>query len=232
MENDPSDTPVPSDTPEMPQSGATPGSDTPAPEAPVSPTDQESSKPSHTRTRNGFVARLPKSLRDQINQMLLDGVPFRQILNRIGEPVAHISEDCISEWKAGGFRDWLVDLDRKEALNRTREAALDLVSEKAGLTVQDAGRTIAATQLYELLLAFNPTTFAAALSDKPELYLRLIAALARLCESEAACGHYRAKDSQLLAKRDPAKDTARGAAPKNVVTPETLKEIAGLIKLL
>jgi len=188
--------------------------------------DAEASAGNHTR--KGKVARLPKEVRDQVNQMLLDGVPFGKIIAALGDKAQDVTERNVSNWKQGGYEDWLLDLERKEALAVTRDAALELVSEKAGATVQDAGRTIAAAQLYELLLSFNPTSFTAALADKPELYLKMIGALARLSEGEAACSNQRVRETQIKAKLDAAKP----GAPANVITQETLKEIARLIKLL
>ena|SRR5436190_12584475 len=191
---------------------------------------QELTEETYTHNRTGKVARLPKEVRDHLNQMLLDGVPFAHIIDRLGEHGKELNEDNVSNWKKGGYKDWLMELERKEALTATRDAALTLVKEKAGGTVQDAGRAIAAAQLFELLISFDPTAFAKALADKPELYLRLISVLARLSEGEAACGHYRAKESAVEKK---VNATAGGTTTTaKLVDPETLKEIARLIKLL
>jgi hypothetical protein len=159
--------------------------------------------------------------------MLLDNVPFAKIIENLGEAGSHITEANVGNWKSGGFQDWLRDQERNEALNATRDAALDLVKQKAGATVQDAGRTIASAQLYELLLSFDPRAFAQALADKPELYFRLINALSRLSEGEATCGRRRA-ESLIKDHTDPS----QGGISQNVVAGETLKEIARLIKLL
>jgi len=206
----------------------------PEPDPPVIPqaTDQpadhaeaEAAPSESQHTRTGKVARLPKEIRDQVNQMLLDGVPFRKIIENLGEHGKEITEKNITNWKQGGHQDWLLDLERKDALAITRDAALDLVKEKAGITVQDASRTVASAQLYQLLLAFDPTAFATALADKPELYIRLISAIARLSEGEAICSHQRAKESHLKTKTEAAKSGG-------VVTQDTLKEIARLITLI
>jgi hypothetical protein len=37
----------------------------------------------HGRARNGKVARLPKAIRDRLNNMLLDGVTAAQILQEL-----------------------------------------------------------------------------------------------------------------------------------------------------
>ncbi|HWH69672.1 MAG TPA: hypothetical protein VNT26_09825, partial [Candidatus Sulfotelmatobacter sp.] len=179
---------------------------------------------------NGKVARLPKTLRDQVSQMILDGLPYTQIIQALGEAGKALNEDNIGNWKNGGYRDWLLDLQRAQALRATREAALDLLTQQAGVPVQDAGRTIAAAQLYELLLSFDPSSFAAALADKPELYLRLVNALSRLSEGEANCSHRRTQDSLLAAKLNPAPSANNSGSA--ALSPETLKEIARQLKLL
>jgi hypothetical protein len=193
----------------------------PPPELPEPPTSDDS-EPSYSHTRTGKVARLPKEIRDQVNQMLLDNVPFSKIIEAIGDHGKGISENNMGNWKKGGFKEWVEDQDRNQALVLRRDSALSILDKKAGATVQDASRTIAAAQLYELLLTFDPTAFAHSLADKPELYLRLIGALARLSEGEAACASQRAKES--AAQPD--------TQPGNVVTPEALKQILRQIKLL
>jgi hypothetical protein len=178
--------------------------------------------------RNGRVAQLPKVLRDQINQMILDGVPYTKILETIGDPVKHINPDNLSEWKKGGYPEWLIEMQRADDLGATRDAALSLVEKKAGATVQDAGRTIASAQLYELLLSFDPRGFAAALADKPELYFRLVNALSRLSEGEAVCSRRRAQGSLIEGQLGAVQDD-KGEV---VIPADKLNQIIRLIKLL
>jgi len=172
--------------------------------------EDQAPKPAHTHRRTGKVAGLAKSVRDEISQMLLDGVTYRGIIQKLGDSGKDLVEDHIGSWyREGGYDEWLAELQRTQDL-------------------QDASRTIASAQLYELLLSFDPRAFAQALLDKPELYLRLINALARLSEGEAACGHHRAQESLIEAKLKPSQP---GNGPA-IVSPETLAEIARLIKLL
>src|SRR6266581_3738274 len=57
--------------------------------------------------RNGKVARLPLALREQINHMLDDGVPYKTIIQKLGEAGKHLNEDNIGNWRLGGHRDYL-----------------------------------------------------------------------------------------------------------------------------
>ncbi len=85
-------------------------------------------------TRNGKIARLARAVRDELNRRLQDGEPGVRLvawLNGLpdtqrvlatdfgGRP---INEQNLSEWKAGGYRDWLA---RQETLSQARELAAD-----------------------------------------------------------------------------------------------------------
>ncbi len=83
-------------------------------------------------TRNGKIARLPRSIREQVNRKLDDGITGVEIvewLNTLPEAQAlmaaefdgrPIREQNLSEWKAGGYRDWQM---RQEALEMVRSLA-------------------------------------------------------------------------------------------------------------
>ena len=80
-------------------------------------------------TRNGKIARLPKAVRDTLNRRLRDGEPGKRLvawLNPQPEVQAvlaaefggrPITENNLSEWKTGGFREWELQQD---ALERAR----------------------------------------------------------------------------------------------------------------
>jgi hypothetical protein len=74
----------------------------------------------NTTTRIGKIARLPHHLREQLNLRLHDHQPYKTILpwlNSLPEAKAIFAADFdnrpitkqnLSEWKQGGFRDWLL----------------------------------------------------------------------------------------------------------------------------
>jgi hypothetical protein len=189
---------------------------------------EEDDEAGHKHRGTGLVARLAKAIRDQINYMILDGVPYAEIRARIGQPMEGITDRHIANWKKYGHQDWLVELQRREALQSMHEDAMDILQQKSGATIQDAGRTIAGAQLYDLLTSFDREAFAGALVKKPELYLRIIGTLARLSEGEAACSHLRALESALMAKEK----TGQGDAEKKIISAEALKEILHQTKIL
>ncbi len=184
-------------------------------------TSTQPDEPSYSHAGNGKVARLPAKIRDQIGVMLLDGVPHSKIIAAIGEYGTGLSENNVGNWKAFSFKSWKVDYERRQAINSTRDAALALVENKPALPVQDAGRTIAAAQLYELLLSFDPSSFAQELANKPELYIRLVNALSRLSEGEATCGHRRLQESLIQSKLS----TSEPVSDRILLTEAELKDL-------
>lgn len=103
-------------------------------------------------TRNGKIARLPKMVREELNRRLSDGEPGRELvawLNGLPEVQRAVAaefggrpvrEQNLSEWKQGGYEDWL---RQQEALELVRTlsaeaddlklAAVESLSDKLGL---------------------------------------------------------------------------------------------------
>jgi hypothetical protein len=198
---------------------------TPQPQPPQEPSPKADGL---CRGGTGKIARLSLETRDKVGLMILDGYPFPEIVQALGEAGVGITPKNISNWKAATFHQWQIEFNRRQSLNATRQAALDMLQDKPAIPVQDAGRTIAAAQLYELLLAFDPTSFAAALADKPELYIRLVNAVSRLSEGEAACGHHRTQDSLIRSKLA----DAEAKPDKKLLAQGELKQLAHEIKII
>src|SRR5437016_5555996 len=77
------------------------------------------------RARTGKIARLPEPIRQQLNRHLHNGLSGREIVAWLNEqPVVKqvmaerfggwpISEHNLSEWRHGGYQDWLRDLETR-----------------------------------------------------------------------------------------------------------------------
>jgi hypothetical protein len=84
--------------------------------------------------RNGKIAHLPRALRDRINLALYNRCPAKELahaLNQLPEVQAvmaqyfngkPIRQQNISEWKLGGYRDWL---HHRQILEQQRELTAD-----------------------------------------------------------------------------------------------------------
>ncbi|MDB6059686.1 MAG: hypothetical protein JWO95_3530, partial [Verrucomicrobiales bacterium] len=63
--------------------------------------------------RNGKVARLPKGVREQLNELLDDGVEYAEIIKTLGDAGKGLTKHNVSQWARGGYRDWIKEQERK-----------------------------------------------------------------------------------------------------------------------
>ena len=80
------------------------------------------------RARTGKIARLPAPIRNELNRRLNNGalgrelVPWLNALPEVQSVLAHrfanrpITEDNISAWRHGGFKEWLLEEERHARL--------------------------------------------------------------------------------------------------------------------
>jgi hypothetical protein len=142
------------------------------------------------RQRQGKIARLPQPIREQLNARLLQGEPASKILpwlNALPETKNILTEDFegllvsdqnLSEWRKGGYQDWL---KRRDRLDHTRELAQYSVklARANGGTIAEGAIAIASGYILELLEACDGTL-------DPETTGDLLNALAKFQSSEAA----------------------------------------------
>lgn len=136
-------------------------------------------------TRNGKIARLPRDLRNQLNRRLQDGEPGNQLvvwlngLPEVRQSLAEdfggreISEQNLSEWKQGGYQDWL-------ARQETLACARDLAGEAAELS--EAAEGSVADHLAVVLSARYAKLVAGWDGEMSEDYRRQLRALRALCQ--------------------------------------------------
>jgi hypothetical protein len=111
------------------------------------------------RTRNGKIARLPLEIREQLNHRLDDGEqgkPLVAWLNSLPEVQAvvkaafggrAVSEQNLSEWRQGGYRDWQRQQERRELVRQWSEDAKDLEGTAGGVPFNSALSTILLAEL-------------------------------------------------------------------------------------
>jgi hypothetical protein len=93
------------------------------------------------KTRLGKIARLPRTVRNELNQRLDDGEPGHRLvewLNGLPEVQAVLAAEFagwpinaqnLTDWKQGGHRDWIAQQDTLELVQRLREDAAELRAE-------------------------------------------------------------------------------------------------------
>jgi hypothetical protein len=113
------------------------------------------------RTPNGKIARLPHQLREAVNARLLDGQTGPEILawlNPLPDAAAVFARSFdgqpatlqnLSEWRTGGYAEWLARRERAESLKTLSAFARDLVG--SGGNIADGAAAILSGQLLECL---------------------------------------------------------------------------------
>jgi len=157
-------------------------------------------------TRNGKIARLPKAIRDELNQRLEDGqlgVRLVDWLNMLPEVQTVLTEQFdgrainevnLSEWKAGGYLDWQA---RREMLADTQELieeAQDLKAGTNGPLAEQLG-AIVAGRYAQLLNRWNGVV--------DEAFTKQLKGLRMLCQDVAVLrrGELAVGDQALRAER-------------------------------
>jgi len=134
--------------------------------------------------RNGKIARLPDDIRFCVSQMIRSGRSYSDISAKLAE-LGHpgITPANISNWKFGGFVDWLTEEQRSDrrlvfaqALDRcTRSADID--------RIQQNTIALAADKLAHIILDFDHERALALLTHQPELFPKFLAAIGTLSKS-------------------------------------------------
>ncbi len=111
--------------------------------------------------RKGKIARLPHALREAVNQRLLDGEKSSTLLAWLNSQPEAIrlweadyegmpaSAENLSQWRLGGYRDWIARRERSEHLKTLADYSLRIA--KSGGDIADGVASIVAGHLLEAL---------------------------------------------------------------------------------
>jgi hypothetical protein len=173
--------------------------------------------------RNGKVARLPKPTRDRINTMIQDGIPYLEIIERLGPEGAALNETNLSRWKSGGYMDWLRELHLTEALKAKHELAMAIVSNSP--EANGSGRAvlqIIAANLCEFLAETDPATLRESLLSDADKFTRFVNAMVRLAEGGIKCElhKFRHEDRAVELARQTKSTETPGVSPESLQTAE------------
>ena len=109
--------------------------------------------------RNGKIARLPKGIREELNRRLRDGKFGPALLKWLNEQREcqdvldkefdgrSITKQNLSEWRQGGYEDWLRNEEARQRVQALMEKAGDLENEAGGMAIADRLGTLLAAEL-------------------------------------------------------------------------------------
>src|SRR5947208_5515911 len=101
--------------------------------------------------RNGKIAKIPRELRDLLNQMLADGATSALIIEKFAERGISLNHQNICNWKHGGFVDWVLEQESLAEMTLQREYASDLLDSGDETKFLQAVIQLAVTQILQAL---------------------------------------------------------------------------------
>ena len=109
-----------------------------------------------SQARTGKIARASFEVRTHVNVMLRDGNTAKAVMSFLeGAGITGVNEQNVTNWRDGGFQDWLSEQSRLDDMRAKREFALQIVKENDGSKLHEATLHLAASQLYDALEDFD-----------------------------------------------------------------------------
>jgi hypothetical protein len=149
-------------------------------------------------TRNGKIARLPRNIRDELNHRLEDGEPGARILAWLNAlpPVqavlsagfggGAVNAQNLSNWRMGGYQDWLKQQERRNLVRELAENAEELAADAGGVEISNHLSAVLVAELAE-----SARTALAAITDPSEKCVRqqeILQILARVRRQDYLAG--------------------------------------------
>src|SRR5216117_3492588 len=172
--------------------------------------------------RNGKVARLPVALREQINHMLDDGVPYKTIIEKLGDAGKHLNEDNISNWRLGGHQDYLNTLQLNDRARTQTEAAADVLRDTGQLgpaKLQQVCQEIALLQYLRTLMDHGDQLAQDSLKKNPAKMITLMNACSNMANSGLAIDKFKQRKEAIPAASLPASAALNSETPANETKP-------------
>ena len=138
-------------------------------------------RPRRRRRSNGKVARLPRDIRNMVNQSLCNGARYVEIIASLtAQGYPGFKPPHLSSWAYGGYRAWLADqeaFERGRLRSEATAALLGSLRADGRCELTDLNELRLASQLDRLLEAVDETSLKSMLAEKPEEYFRLTKAV-------------------------------------------------------
>jgi hypothetical protein len=182
------------------------------------------------KTRVGKIARLPKILRDQLNQQLengVSGVDVRTWLNTLPEVQKILAEQFggrpinnqnVSEWRHGGYVDWARSRDGRQHWWELMETAGKLTQARNEATV-DTNRYLGTILLVELFDALDELHDMKDSAERRKLLRTISIAISRLQTDDSREKLVRLKHCQLLSRQGQIPRSQTESNPRNKISP-------------
>ena len=187
----------------------------------------ESDQEATAGRRKGKIARLPKDLRDQVNNGLLNGERYEDIITALGDSGKGITKVNLHNWSTGGYQDWLKEQRLLDECRMRHELTLDFARENHGTDGIQAAHNITIELICRAVAEFGPDTLKDAFQKNPLNLLRAIMALSRLTSGSLKFHKHQTEE----AERKVRLEQKQGDGKKGI-SPEVLKQMIDQLNLM
>jgi hypothetical protein len=155
------------------------------------------------KARNGKIARLPESLRQTINQSLLDGLTYEAIIARLGEQGKHLNYHNLKRWRQGGYQDWLLARQAADRSKLRQQFLQKLINRTNHQDLPSTLNSAVALQYLDSFLDLDTASLAENLQADPGSFFSLMNSVAK--NSEVACklAQVAQQTTSEIPKKDP-----------------------------
>jgi hypothetical protein len=146
----------------------------------INPTCNAQQQP--VRRRNGNVARLPQNLRETVNSMLDDGIPYDTIIAKLREHGFKICRSNLTRWRNGGFQDFLKERLWLKEMQSNLDFILDHLRDNDGSEIPEAAIQLSSIRVFQFLRDFTDAA-GTGISGNSTDFLRAANAACRLSQA-------------------------------------------------
>ncbi|HKQ38505.1 MAG TPA: hypothetical protein VJ063_10540 [Verrucomicrobiae bacterium] len=173
----------------------------------------------------GKIARLPGKLRNQVNEMLYDGISYTKViawLEEQGHP--GFNEMNISRWREGGYQAWLSAQERQDHRDFLHDLAQE--AQPGDTSFHDASIHLAQLQFFEALNRLEGADLAIMVKENRKEFIQLLKTFTHF---NRYCLH-RDKFRNHVEQQEKA-ERQRNKPPKESLTDENMDRICSKFNL-
>ena len=170
--------------------------------------------------RRSKIARLPRELREQVNESLDNHIEYQRILDGLAEH-GHSGFEMydLTRWKDTGYLDWLARHEHTEELETKLDWVQKLASQGTS-TLQKASLSVLALKLFDTINRTDAVDICKLLDTRPEKIPGLLNSFARFCHESLQMEKF-TEDLQDKAKAAEQSELV----DKGAATPQSIRRL-------
>lgn len=170
--------------------------------------------------RRSKIARLPREIREQVNESMDNHTEYQRILDWLAEH-GHSGFQMydLTRWKDTGYLDWLARHEHADELETKLDWVQKLASEST-TTLQKASLSALALKLFDTINRTDAVDICKLLDTRPEKIPGLLNAFARFCHESLQMERFTEDLRDKAKAAEQSELTDKGAA-----TPESIRRL-------